>query len=107
MIMREDFRAVTRLPALTQFLLAPFPALLAGFAYGAWQWTQRNSGASHDYHVLGWEVLSLVGIAGGLFTVAVGRGVKGQRSSRVLAATLLTTVATLLLAYARTASTTA
>ena len=105
--MRDDFRAVTRLPALTQFLLAPLPALLAGVTYGAMRWIQSNSDHGHDYHVLGWEVLPLVGIAGGLFFVAVGRGVKGQRSSRVLAATLLTIAATLLLAYARTASLTA
>lgn len=104
MIMREDFRAVTRLPVLTQFLLAPFPALLAGLAYGAWQWTQSNSARSHDYHVLGWEVLPLIGIAGVLFTAAIGRGVRGRSSERLLAATLLTVAATLVMAYARAAS---
>ncbi len=98
---------MTSLPAVTQFLLAPFPALLAAVGYTAMRWIQSGANRSHDYHVLGWEVLPLVGIAGGLFAVAIGRGVNGKRSDKVLTATILIVVATLVTAYARAASLTA
>ena len=103
--MQEDYRAITRLPVLTQFLLAPLPALLAALTYTAWHWTQSDWGGqvsrSQGYHQLGWTILPLTGIAGALFLTAVGRGVKGRSSARLLAATLLTVVSMVVLAYAR------
>lgn len=103
--MHENYRAVTRLPALTQFLLAPFTALLGALAYTAFHWTQSDWGAletakNQQFHLLGWMIMPLVLAAGALFMTAINRGLRGERSDRFLAATLLTAGSVVVLAYA-------
>ena len=96
-LMRGTFRALGRLPIVTQFFLIPLPVVLAGFAYGAWRWIHADWGTlttrSHEYHVRGWMVLPLTIVAAGLFAIAVGRGVKGQRTRWLLSATALVVLA--------------
>jgi cytochrome bd-type quinol oxidase subunit 2 len=92
-----------RLPAVAQFFLVPLTVMLALVGYGAWRWMRADWGTmttrSHEYHVLGWMVLPLTGVAAGLFAAAVGRGVKGQRMRWLLSATALTVLVILAMIF--------